>query len=68
VGIDGGEPCSGSLESVSARTICYVTPDDEHEGRGPRSAAPAASASRVLADSIAYHRLRRIRRQPPETR
>jgi hypothetical protein len=31
--------------------IGYVTPDDEHEGRGPRSAAPAAAGACAPAAS-----------------
>ena len=46
--------------------IGYVTPDDEHEGRGP--AIRRARLHRARRQRIAYHRVQRHQRQPPETR
>jgi len=47
--------------------IGYVTPDDEHEGRGPAiRTARRAGLHRARRARIAYHRNRRTRRQPPE--
>ena len=49
--------------------IGYVTPDDEHEGRGPAiRRARRVGLMRARRQRIAYHRLQRIERQPPETR
>ena len=46
--------------------IGYVTPDDEHEGRGPQIRhARQAGLHRARRQRIAYHRARRIQRQPP---
>jgi putative transposase len=46
--------------------IGYVTPDDEHEGRGPKiRQARRAGLHRARRARIAYHRTRRIQRQPP---
>jgi putative transposase len=47
--------------------IGYVTPDDEHEGRGPAiRKARQAGLHRARRARIAYHRNRRTQRQPPE--
>ena len=49
--------------------IGYVTPDDEHEGRGPQiRRARRVGLMRARRQRIAYHRLQRHQRQPPETR
>ena len=49
--------------------IGYVTPDDEHEGRGPANRrARRIGLMRARRQRIAYHRLQRHQRQPPETR
>ena len=49
--------------------IGYVTPDDEHEGRGPAiRRARRARLHRARRQRIAYHRVQRHQRQPPETR
>jgi putative transposase len=49
--------------------IGYVTPDDEHEGRGPAiRKARRAGMHRARARRIAYHRKQRHQSQPPETR
>jgi len=49
--------------------IGYVTPDDEHEGRGPMiRRARRVGLHRARRHRIAYHRLQRHQRQPPETR
>ena len=49
--------------------IGYVTPDDEHEGRGPAiRRARRVGLMRARRQRIAYHRLQRHQRQPPETR
>jgi len=49
--------------------IGYVTPDDEHEGRGPMiRRARRVGLHRARRQRIAYHRLQRHQRQPPETR
>jgi putative transposase len=46
--------------------IGYVTPDDEHEGRGPQiRKARRAGLHRARRARIAYHRLQRNQRQPP---
>jgi putative transposase len=47
--------------------IGYVTPDDEHEGRGPQIRnARRAGLHRARRARIAYHRTQRTQRQPPE--
>ena len=47
--------------------IGYVTPDDEHEGRGPQiRQARRAGLHRARRQRIAYHRSQRNQRQPPE--
>jgi putative transposase len=47
--------------------IGYVTPDDEHEGRGPAiRKARQAGLHRARRARIAYHRSRRTQRHPPE--
>jgi hypothetical protein len=46
--------------------IGYVTPDDEHEGRGPT--IRRVGLMRARRQRIAYHRLQRHQRQPPQTR
>jgi putative transposase len=47
--------------------IGYVTPDDEHEGRGPAiRKARRAGLYRARRARIAYHLLQRTQRQPPE--
>jgi putative transposase len=47
--------------------IGYVTPDDEHEGRGPKiRQARRAGLHRARRARIAYHRSQRNQRQPPE--
>jgi putative transposase len=47
--------------------IGYVTPDDEHEGRGPQiRQARRAGLHRARRTRIAYHRSQRSQRQPPE--
>ena len=49
--------------------IGYVTPDDEHEGRGPQiRRARRVGLMRARRQRITYHRLQRHQRQPPETR
>jgi len=49
--------------------IGYVTPDDEHEGRSPAiRRARRVGLMRSRRQRIAYHRLQRHQRQPPETR
>jgi hypothetical protein len=49
--------------------IGYVTPDDEHEGRGPEiRRARRAGLHRARRHRIAYHRQERNESQPPETR
>ncbi|MCA1678964.1 MAG: integrase core domain-containing protein [Actinobacteria bacterium] len=49
--------------------IGYVTPDDEHDGRGPQiRRARGVGLMRARRQRIAYHRLQRHQRQPPETR
>jgi putative transposase len=46
--------------------IGYVTPDDEHEGRGPQiRQARRTGLHRARRARIAYHRTQRIQRQPP---
>jgi putative transposase len=46
--------------------IGYVTPDDEHEGRGPAiRQARRTGLHRARRARIAYHRSQRIQRQPP---
>ena len=46
--------------------IGYVTPDDEHEGRGPKiRRARRAGLYRARRKRIAYHREHRNQRQPP---
>ena len=41
--------------------IGYVTPDDEHEGRGPRiRAARRAGLEQARLDRLAYHRQQRL--------
>ena len=46
--------------------IGYVTPDDEHEGRGPQiRQARRAGLHRSRRARIAYHRSQRSQRQPP---
>jgi putative transposase len=46
--------------------IGYVTPDDEHEGRGPAiRQARRAGLHRARRARIAYHRTQRHQRQPP---
>jgi hypothetical protein len=48
--------------------IGYVTPDDEHQGRGPQiRRARRAGMHRARRTRIAYHRLQRHQRQPPGT-
>jgi putative transposase len=47
--------------------IGYVTPDDEHGGRGPQIRnARRAGLHRARRARIAYHRSQRTQRQPPE--
>jgi putative transposase len=47
--------------------IGYVTPDDEHEGRGPAiRKARRAGLHRARRARIAYHRKQRNQSQPPE--
>ncbi|MGZ6565730.1 MAG: DDE-type integrase/transposase/recombinase [Solirubrobacteraceae bacterium] len=47
--------------------IGYVTPDDEHEGRGPKiRQARRAGLHRARRARIEYHQLQRNQRQPPE--
>ncbi len=50
--------------------IGYVTPDDEHEGRGPQiRAARRTGLRRARARRIAYHRTQQAkanRRSPPD--
>jgi len=47
--------------------IGYVTPDDEHEGRGPQiRQARRAGLHRARRARIAYYRSQRSQRQPPE--
>ncbi|MCA1698732.1 MAG: integrase core domain-containing protein [Actinobacteria bacterium] len=49
--------------------IGYVTPDDEHEGRGPTiRRARRVGLMHARRQRIAYHRLQRHQRQPPESR
>jgi putative transposase len=49
--------------------IGYVTPDDEHEGRGPAiRRARRVGLMRSRRQRIAYHRLQRHQRQPPDSR
>jgi transposase InsO family protein len=49
--------------------IGYVTPDDEHEGRGPQiRRARRVGLMRARRQRIAYHRLQRHQRQPPQSR
>ena len=49
--------------------IGYVTPDDEHEGRGPAiRRARRVGLIRARRQRITYQRLQRHQRQPPETR
>ena len=49
--------------------IGYVTPDDEHEGRGHAiRRARRVGLMRARRQRITYHRLQRHQRQPPETR
>ncbi|MDQ3677017.1 MAG: integrase core domain-containing protein [Actinomycetota bacterium] len=49
--------------------IGYVTPDDEHEGRGPQiRRARRVGLMRARRQRIAYHRQQRHQRQPPQTR
>jgi putative transposase len=49
--------------------IGYVTPDDEHEGRGPAiRRARRVGLMRARRQRIAYHRLQRHQRQPPQSR
>jgi transposase InsO family protein len=46
--------------------IGYVTPDDEHDGRGPEiRQARRAGLHRARRTRIAYHRTQRTQRQPP---
>jgi putative transposase len=46
--------------------IGYVTPDDEHQGRGPQiRQARHAGLHRARRARIAYHRTQHIQRQPP---
>jgi transposase InsO family protein len=48
--------------------IGYVTPDDEHQGRGPQiRQARRAGMHRARRTRIAYHRLQRHQRQPSGT-
>jgi transposase InsO family protein len=48
--------------------IGYVTPDDEHQGRGPKiRQARRAGIHRARRLRIAYHRSQRIQRQPPQS-
>ena len=45
--------------------IGYVTPDDEHEGRGPRIRAQRrAGLEQARLDRIAYHRQARLESSP----
>jgi transposase InsO family protein len=45
--------------------IGYVTPDDEHEGRGPRiRAARRAGLEQARLDRLAYHRQQRLELSP----
>jgi putative transposase len=47
--------------------IGYVTPDDEHEGRGPKiRQARLRGLHRARARRIAYHQRQRTQRQPPQ--
>jgi putative transposase len=49
--------------------IGYVTPDDEHEGRGPAiRRARRVGLMRARRQRIAYHRLQHRQSQPPERR
>ena len=49
--------------------IGYVTPDDEHEGRGPKiRRARRVGLMRARRQRIAYHRLQHRQSQPPESR
>jgi hypothetical protein len=49
--------------------IGYVTPDDEHQGRGPEiRRARRAGLHRAHRHRIAYHRQERNESQPPQTR
>ncbi len=49
--------------------IGYVTPDDEHEGRGPKiRRARRVGLMRARRQRIAYHRLQRHQHQPPQSR
>jgi putative transposase len=49
--------------------IGYVTPEDEHEGRGPQiRRARRIGLMRARRQRIAYHRLQRHQSQPPESR
>jgi transposase InsO family protein len=49
--------------------IGYVTPDDEHQGRGPKiRQARRAGMHRARRLRIAYHRTQRDQSQPPQTR
>jgi len=47
--------------------IGYVTPDDEHEGRGPKIRNARRKGLRLARrDRIAYHQRQRTQRQPPK--
>ena len=49
--------------------IGYVTPDDEHEGRGPQiRRARRVGLMRARRQRITYHRLQHRQNQPPESR
>ena len=49
--------------------IGYVTPDDEHEGRGPQiRRARRVGLMRARRQRIAYHRLQHRQSQPPKSR
>jgi transposase InsO family protein len=49
--------------------IGYLTPDDEHQGRGPEiRRARRAGLHRARRHRIAYHRQERNESQPPQTR
>jgi putative transposase len=49
--------------------IGYVTPDDEHEGRGPQiRRARRIGLMRARRQRIAYHRLQHHQSQPPQSR
>jgi putative transposase len=49
--------------------ISYVTPEDEHEGRGPAIRhARRVGLMRARRHRIAYHRLQHHQRQPPDSR